>query len=71
MLSLLSKLVGVVFMLLALIVYLSGQFDSGSSPWAVSIFTPGAIGSMLNWLFVAILATIGWGFFTCWKFSLK
>ena len=36
-----------------------------------AILMPGVMSTILNWLFVCILLTIGWGIFTQGKFKLN
>lgn len=67
----LSKIVGIVFMLLAFIQWITFDYPDVNPFWPGAIFAPGMISQFFNWIIVCVLATIGWGFFTQWKFKLE
>ena len=59
-----------VFLTAAVLQWLTFEYPD-INPFSASIFTPGAISQVLNWVIVVVLATIGWGFFTLWRFRLS
>jgi hypothetical protein len=66
-----SRIVGVIFLAAALLQWLTFDYPDMNPFGGVTIFTPGAISQVFNWVFVVVLATIGWGFFTYGKFRLR
>ena len=65
-----SKIFGIGFMFLAF--YQWATFDYPDvNPFGIgAIFAPGMISQIFNWVFVVVLGSIGWGFFTLGKFKL-
>jgi len=69
--KMLSKIIGIIFMLLAFTQWIAFDYPDVNPFWPGAIFAPGMISQFFNWLIVCVLATIGWGFFTLWKFKLE
>jgi len=66
-----SKIIGIGFLLLAFIQWLTFGYPDVNPFWPGAIFAPGLISQFFNWIFVCILGAIGWGFFTLGKFKLE
>lgn len=70
LLIVLAKIVGVAFMLLAFWQWISFDYPDINPLRLGGILVPGVMSQVLNWLIVAVLATIGWGLFTLGRFKL-
>ena len=66
----LSKIIGIIFIATAFLQWITFDYPDINPFWFGAIFAPGMISQIFNWLFVCILATVGWGFFTLGKFKL-
>ena len=66
-----SKIIGIGFMLLAFLQWITFDYPDVNPFRPGAIFAPGMISQIFNWFFVCILGTIGWGFFTVGKFKLE
>jgi len=66
-----SKIIGIGFMILALLQWITFDYPDVNPFWPGSIFASGMITQFFNWILVCILGAIGWGFFTLGKFNLK
>ena len=71
LLRLVARAIGVVFMAAAFLQWLTFDYPDVNPFGGVTIFTPGIISQVLNWVLVCVLAVIGWGFFTYGKFRLN
>jgi len=59
-----AQVVGVLFMVAAFLQWATYDYPDFNPFAGVSIFTPGVLGQVLNWLIVVVLATIGWTLFS-------
>lgn len=70
-LHIVAKVVGALFMVAALLQWLTFDYPNVNPFFPGAIFAAGMLSQVLNWVLVCILATIGWGFFTLGKFKLE
>lgn len=66
--QLLSKFIGVVFILLSLFIWATYSYPDVNPFWPGAVLHSGTFGMMINWVIVCIVAGIGVGF---WKGSGK
>lgn len=66
-----AKAIGIVFMFLAFLQWVTFDYPDVNPFWPGAIFAPGMASQILNWGVVCILAVVGWGFFTLGKFKLS
>lgn len=63
----LSKLVGVVLMVLAFLQWVTFDYPDLNPFWPGAIFNPGMLFQFFNWLIVCILGASGWALFSVGK----
>ena len=70
-LRILARIVGSVLMAAAFLQWLTFDYPNVNPFGLGTIFAPGMLSQVLNWLLVCILATVGWEIFTFGKFRLE
>ncbi len=66
-LSQVAKMVGILFMLLAFIQWITFDYPDVNPFWSGAILVPGIASQFLNWIIVSIAGGIGWAIFTYGK----
>lgn len=61
-LRLLSKSIGVVFIIGALLIWAAYNYPDVNPFWPGAVLYPGTVGMVINWIIVCIVAGIGVGF---------
>ena len=65
-----SKGVGVLLMLLAVVQWITFDYPDANPLRGSGLLAPGMLSQVVNWLIVAVVAAVGWGFFTLGSFKL-
>lgn len=66
-LSQVAKMIGILFMLLAFLQWLTFDYPDVNPFWPGAIFSLGMVSQFLNWIIVSIVGGIGWAIFTYGK----
>lgn len=62
-----ARILGVIFMAVALLQWITFDYPNVIPFWSANIFTPGMFSQFINWMVVCVLGAIGWGLFSYGK----
>ena len=66
-----GRVIGTILIVAAIIQWITYDYPD-VNPFSIGAgFAPGIFGQVVNWLLIAVLAGLGWGFFTGFRFTLK